>query len=157
MPDTGGFSRVLVVDDEEAMRHMLALLLSREGYDVRKADSGEAAIETLKSDDGADVVLTDVRMPGMGGLRLVDWLSEHHPQITTIVMSAFGSVELALEAMQRGAYDYVSKPFKQDEVVLVLRKAEERMRLRRENAALKARLSEIGDKSDRLGEMLIVV
>lgn len=155
MPDKGGFSRVLVVDDEEAMRHMLALLLSREGYDVRKADSGEAAIEVFESDQGADVVLTDVRMPGIGGLGLVDWLSEHRPDATVIVMSAFGSVELALEAMRRGAYDYVSKPFKQDEVVLVLRKAEERMRLRRENAALRARLTEIGDKSDRLGEMLI--
>ncbi|MBL4687750.1 MAG: sigma-54-dependent Fis family transcriptional regulator [Nannocystaceae bacterium] len=156
-PDAADFKRILVVDDEEAMRHMLDLLLRREGYEVHTADSGEAAIAIL---DGAgyppvDVVLTDVRMPGLGGLGLVDWLCEHRPNATTIVMSAFGSVELALEAMHRGAYDYISKPFKQDEVVLALRKAEERLRLRRENLALKARLAEQASDADRLGEMLI--
>jgi len=159
--DAAGLERVLVVDDEEAMRHMLDLLLRREGYDVRTADSGEAAVALLSgegSDDApaaVDVVLTDVRMPGMGGLGLVDWLAEHRPEITTLVMSAFGSVELALQAMHRGAYDYVSKPFKQDEVVLALRKAEERLRLRRENARLRARLAAGEPSTDHLGDMLI--
>ncbi|MEM6995143.1 MAG: sigma-54 dependent transcriptional regulator [Myxococcota bacterium] len=156
-PDVADFKRILVVDDEEAMRHMLDLLLRREGYEVRTADSGESALAQLQQPGPApvDVVLTDVRMPGIGGLGLVDWLCEHRPEVTTIVMSAFGSVELALTAMHRGAYDYISKPFKQDEVVLALRKAEERLRLRRENAALKTRLAEQADRADRLGEMLI--
>lgn len=151
------FKRVLVVDDEEAMRHMLDLLLRREGYEVTTADSAEAAIAVLQGGGSAptDVILTDVRMPGVGGLGLVDWVCKHRPAVTTIVMSAFGSVALALQAMHRGAYDYVSKPFKQDEVVLALRKAEERLRLQRENAALKARLAERASDADRLGEMLI--
>ena len=148
------FSRVLVVDDEEPLRHVLDLLLRREGLHVQLADSAESAIEILEQGE-LDVVLCDVRMPGMGGLGLVDWLREHRPDVTTIVMSAFGSVELAVQAMHRGAYDYISKPFKQDEVVLTLRKAEERQRLRRENARLRAQLSARADGADRLGDMLI--
>jgi DNA-binding NtrC family response regulator len=152
-----GFSRVLVVDDEEPMRHVLELLLRREGYEVATAESGEAAVLRLQDDAAPeiDVVLTDVRMPGMGGLGLVEWATQERPGLTVIVMSAFGSVALALDAMHRGAYDYVSKPFKQDEVVLALRKAEERQRLRRENAALRARLRERLAETERLGSLLI--
>ncbi len=153
------FSRVLVVDDEEPMRHMLGLLLGREGYEVVTVASGEAAVEHLSAVDGADegpdVVLTDVRMPGMGGLALTEWAQKERPELTIIVMSAFGSIELAVEAMHRGAYDYISKPFKQDEVVLTLRKAQERQRLRRENRALRARLRERVADAERLGALLI--
>ncbi len=152
--DVVGFRRVLVVDDEEALRDVLSLLLSREGYDVTTAHSGEDAVERLES-VSFDAVLSDVRMPGMGGLALVDWITANRPEVTTLVMSAFGSVELALDAMHRGAYDYISKPFKQDEVVLTLRKAEERLRLKRENAALRARLRQDAEEADRLDEMLI--
>jgi DNA-binding NtrC family response regulator len=154
-PDAFGFRRVLVVDDEEALRDVLTPLLEREGFGVQVAESAERALEVL-AEHAVDAVLSDVRMPGMGGLSLVDWIREHRPDVTTIVMSAFGSVELALEAMHRGAYDYISKPFKQDEVVLTLRKAEERQRLRRENAALRARLRQHAEEGDRLGRMLIL-
>jgi DNA-binding NtrC family response regulator len=146
------FSRVLVVDDEEPLRHVLDLLLRREGMNVLHAQSGEEALEVLGREE-VDVMLCDVRMPGMGGLALVEWTREHRPAMTVIVMSAFGSVELAMEAMHRGAYDYISKPFKQDEVVLSLRKATERERLRRENASLRARLEEAREPD--LGPMLI--
>jgi two-component system response regulator AtoC len=149
-----GFSRVLVVDDEEPVRHMLELMLRREGFTVLTAGSGEEALERLAAEP-VDVVLSDVRMPGIGGLGLVERASEKYADLTIVVMSAFGSIELALEAMQKGAYDYISKPFKQDEVVLALRKAEERERLRRENARLRSRLQEIAQESDHLGEMLI--
>ncbi|MBX7079205.1 MAG: sigma-54 dependent transcriptional regulator [Nannocystaceae bacterium] len=149
-----GFTRVLVVDDEAPLRHMLELLLRREQYQVVHADSGEAAIELLGRED-VDVVLTDVRMPGMGGLELVRWLHAERPGTTAIVMSAFGTIELALEAMHAGAYDYIAKPFKQDEVVLTLRKAEERERLRRENRALREQLRDAAATSDWLGDMLI--
>ncbi|MEM9459171.1 MAG: sigma-54 dependent transcriptional regulator [Myxococcota bacterium] len=154
MPD---FSRVLVVDDEEPMRHMLHLLLTREGYDVVAVGSGEAAVERLDDDQAppVDVVLTDVRMPGMGGLALTQWAQVQRPELTIIVMSAFGSIELAIDAMKKGAYDYISKPFKQDEVVLTLRKAQERQRLRRENAALRARLRQRLADAERLGALLI--
>jgi len=149
-----GFVRVLVVDDEEPLRRMLEILLRREGFAVLHADSGEAAVAVLERED-VDVVLSDVRMPGMGGLALVRWIREHRPGLTAIVMSAFGSIELAIEAMHAGAYDYVPKPFKQDEVVLALRKAEERERLRRENAALRARLLQAEGTTDWLGAMLV--
>ncbi|MCA9652045.1 MAG: sigma-54-dependent Fis family transcriptional regulator [Myxococcales bacterium] len=138
------------------MRHMLSLLLSREGYEVVTAATGEEAVARLAvPQSDVDVVLTDVRMPGMGGLGLVEWARAERPELTVIVMSAFGSVELAVDAMKRGAYDYVSKPFKQDEVVLTLRKAQERQRLRRENAALRARLRERVADAERLGALLI--
>lgn len=152
--DFDAFSRVLVVDDEEPVRHMLTLLLRREGLEVAEADSAEAAIEHLDREP-VDAVLTDVRMPGQGGIALVGWCAEHRPGLTVIVMSAFGSIDLAVEAMHAGAYDYISKPFKQDEVVLSLRKAQERERLRRENAALRARLAAHDEDTDHLGKMLI--
>jgi two-component system response regulator AtoC len=133
--------RVLVVDDEENIRLVLRTLLKKHGYEVEVADSGEAALGLVDS-FGPDVILTDVRMPKMGGLDLLATLKAKQQSATVIVMSAYGSNDLALEAMKAGAYDYVSKPFKPDEVVLVLRKAEERETLRRENIALKEQIRE---------------
>ena len=129
------------------MRHMLELLLRRAGFEVTCAASGERALELVELEH-VDVILSDVRMPGLDGLALAERLSARHPEITLVMMSAFGSVELALEAMQRGAYDYISKPFKQDEVLLTLRKAEERLRLRRENSSLRARVAELEAGAD---------
>src|SRR5882757_1377742 len=131
--------RVLVVDDEENIRLVLKTLLKRHGYEVEVADSGESAL-TLVDSFGPDVILTDVRMPKMNGLDLLATLKAKQNPATVIVMSAYGSVDLALEAMKAGAYDYVGKPFKPDEIVLALRKAEERETLRRENRALKEQI-----------------
>ena len=128
--------RVLVVDDEENLRLVLRTLLRRHGYEVETAESGEEALALVDS-FGPDVVLTDVRMPKMGGLDLLTTLKAKRNDATVIVMSAYGNMDLALEAMKAGAYDYVQKPFKPDEVVLALRKAEERELLRRENRALR--------------------
>jgi two-component system response regulator AtoC len=133
--------RVLVVDDEENIRLVLRTLLRKHGYEVEVAESGETALALVDS-FGPDVILTDVRMPKMGGLDLLATLKAKQQPATVIVMSAYGSNDLALEAMKAGAYDYVSKPFKPDEVVLVLRKAEEREALRRENLALKEQIRE---------------
>ena len=131
--------RVLVVDDEENLRLVLKTLLRKHGYEVEVADSGESAIGLLDS-FGPDVVLTDVRMPKMGGLDLLSTIKAKQYPATVIVMSAYGNMDLALEAMKGGAYDYVSKPFKPDEIVLTLKKAEEREALRRENRALKEQI-----------------
>jgi two-component system response regulator AtoC len=128
--------RVLVVDDEENLRLVLRTLLRRHGYEVETAESGEDALGMVDS-FGPDVVLTDVRMPKMGGLDLLSTLKAKGNEATVIVMSAYGNMDQALEAMKAGAYDYVQKPFKPDEVVLALRKAEERELLRRENRALR--------------------
>jgi two-component system response regulator AtoC len=131
--------RILVVDDEENIRLVLRTLLKKHGYEVEVADSGEAALGALESFD-PDVILTDVRMPRMGGLDLLATLKAKQHPATVIVMSAYGNVDLAIEAMKAGAYDYVGKPFKPDEIVLALRKAEERETLRRENRALKEQI-----------------
>jgi two-component system, NtrC family, response regulator AtoC len=131
--------RILVVDDEENIRLVLRTLLKKHGFDVEVADSGEAALALVDAFD-PDVILTDVRMPRMGGLDMLATLKAKQHPATVIVMSAYGNVDLAIEAMKAGAYDYVSKPFKPDEVVLALRKAEERETLRRENRALKEQI-----------------
>ena len=128
--------RVLVVDDEENIRIVLKTLLRRHGYEVETAASADDALAAIGAFD-PDVILTDVRMPKVSGLDLLATLKAKNSPATVIVMSAFGNVELALEAMKAGAYDYIPKPFKPDEVVLALRKAEEREALRRENRALK--------------------
>ncbi|HEY5959737.1 MAG TPA: sigma-54 dependent transcriptional regulator [Polyangiaceae bacterium] len=128
--------RVLVVDDEENIRIVLRTLLRRQGYEVETASSGEEALALLEG-FGPAFVLTDVRMPKMGGLDLLATLRAKNHPATVIVMSAYGNLDLAIEAIQAGAYDYVQKPFKPEEIVLVLRKAEERETLRRENLALK--------------------
>jgi two-component system response regulator AtoC len=128
--------RVLVVDDEENLRVVLRTLLKRHGYEVETATGGEEAL-TLVDSFGPDVILTDVRMPKMGGLDLLSTLKAKGNEATVIVMSAYGNTDLAIEAMKAGAYDYVQKPFKPDEVVLALRKAEERELLRRENRVLR--------------------
>jgi two-component system response regulator AtoC len=131
--------RVLVVDDEENIRLVLRTLLKKHGYEVEVADGGETALAALDSFD-PDVILTDVRMPRMGGLDLLGALKAKQHPATVIVMSAYGNVDLAIEAMKAGAYDYVGKPFKPDEIVLALRKAEEREALRRENRALREQI-----------------
>jgi two-component system response regulator AtoC len=145
---------VLVVDDEENIRLVLRTLLRKHGYEVTVAESAEAALALLDeaSSPPPDFVLADVRMPGMGGLALCEALRERGSSATLIVMSAYGSVELAIEAIKAGAYDYIGKPFKQDEVLLVLAKAEEREALRRENRALRQAVHEDKALSELLGQ-----
>ena len=128
--------KVLVVDDEESMRHMLSLILKREGYEVLTAGGGQEALALV---DGKlfDFILMDVVMPGMDGLELLKMIKDRKVEATVIMMSAYGSLETAVEAMKTGAYDYVSKPFKPDEILLTLRKAEERENLRKENVRLR--------------------
>src|SRR6185503_6918911 len=128
--------RVLVVDDEENLRLVVRSFLKRDGYEVEVASSGEEALALVEA-FGPDVILTDVRMPKMGGLDLLATLKAKGIEATVIVMSAYGNLDLALEAMKAGAYDYIQKPFKAEEVILTLRKAEERESLRRENRALR--------------------
>lgn len=115
---------------------ILRTLLRRSGYEVELASNGKEALALVES-FGPDFVLTDVRMPRMGGMDLLATLRAKGNEATVIVMSAYGNVESALEAMKGGAYDYLQKPFQPDEVVLALRKAEERETLRRENRALR--------------------
>jgi two-component system response regulator AtoC len=147
--------RVLVVDDEENLRLVVRTFLRREGYEVELAGSGDEALRLLET-FGPDVILTDVRMPKMGGLDLLSTLKAKGSDVSVIVMSAYGSVDLAIEAIKAGAYDYIAKPFKPEELLLTLRKAQERESLRRENRALrqeireKSRFEELLAKSDSM-------
>ncbi len=142
-----GSLSILVIDDEESIRHMLSMILKKDGYRVRCVDNGEEGLKELMArPDEYDLVLCDVRMPRLGGLELLDSLEERKLDATVIVMSAFGNREVAIEAIKRGAYDYIDKPFKRDEVLLTLAKAEERLQLRRENAELRKTAGmEVGD------------
>ncbi len=133
-------NKILIVDDEPNMLHMLSAVLQQDGFDPYTAETGQKALELISAGN-FDFILTDVRMPGMDGLQLLENIRERGIDVIVIVMSAYGNTELALEAIRKGAYDYISKPFKTDEVVLTLRKASERERLRREVVRLRRRLS----------------
>ncbi len=132
--------RIMVIDDEEAMRHMLGVLLKREGWDCAAFDDGRKAVSELENDD-FDFVLCDIKMPGLDGYGFLKALKERSISKTVIMMSAYGTMDSAIECMKLGAYDYISKPFKSDEVILTLKKALERERLKSENARLKAEVS----------------
>ncbi len=128
--------RILVIDDEENMRYMLQLTLEDEGYEVELAHDGEDGIEKVHQQH-FDFVICDIKMPKVSGLEVLASVIESSPNIPVIMISAYGSVDSAIEAMKHGAYDYVMKPFKQDEILLTLKKAEERERLRLENQFLR--------------------
>lgn len=128
---------LLVIDDEESMRHLLGVVLSRAGYRVHTAADGEAGLAFLKAHPAVIRVLCDVRMPRLDGLGFLGQLGALDRRVHTVMMSAYGSMDLAIEAMKQGATDYISKPFKNDELLLVFRKLEEREHLRRENEFLR--------------------
>ncbi|HKW42082.1 MAG TPA: sigma-54 dependent transcriptional regulator [Gemmatimonadales bacterium] len=132
-------TRVLVVDDEPGLRHSLGLLLADAGYEVVAEGSGTHALERARAEP-FDLILCDVRMPDMDGLAFLRAYKGGGGPALVIMMSAYGGEEAALAAMKEGAYDYVPKPFRPDEVVLTLRKAEEREQLGHTIATLKAQL-----------------
>ncbi|MBN1957434.1 MAG: sigma-54-dependent Fis family transcriptional regulator [Desulfuromonadales bacterium] len=134
------FHNLLVIDDEASMRHMLRLVLEQNHFRVTEAHNGAEAINLIYREK-FDVILSDIRMPDMDGLTFLEQPEIRALDSTIIMMSAYGSIDTALECMKRGAYDYISKPFKPDEVVMTLRKAQERRTLRQENQQLKAALS----------------
>lgn len=137
--------RVLIIDDEENMRHMLEVLLTKAGYGVESAADGASGLQLMDRSD-FDFILCDIRMPRMDGVTFLQHAKEKYPEKTYIMMSAYGTVETALEAIKEGAYDYISKPFKKDEVLLTLKKADERERLKEENVRLKTKINEIEKK-----------
>jgi two-component system response regulator AtoC len=146
--------RVLVVDDEENLRHMLQTLLKREGYEPVGVASVDNALLELEQRP-YDIIITDLRMPGRSGMDLVDEVRRRKLDATVVVMTAFGSKDVAIEAMKRGAYDYLSKPFEADEILLLLRKAEERERLFRENQMLSRQVRAAGQEPEgTFGELV---
>jgi two-component system response regulator AtoC len=144
--------KLLVIDDEENMRHMLRAILSRHGYVIETVRNGSDGLDILREKE-FDFILCDIKMPIMDGMEFLRQIKESEYHATIIMMSAYGSMDSAIKAMQLGAYDYISKPFKAEEILLVLKKAEERERLQRENAQLRRQLSGIG-KEYSFGRMI---
>jgi two-component system, NtrC family, response regulator AtoC len=127
---------ILIVDDEQGLRHTVSLILAEEGYTTHTASDGEEAL-TRALELQPDIVLCDVRMPRLGGLEFLERYRAQGGTALVIVMTAYGSVDLAIEAMKKGAYDYIAKPFSPDQLVLTLKKAEERESLRHEVTRLR--------------------
>ena len=136
--------RLLVIEDEENMRHMLTALLKKSGYLVDTAPDGSKGLKMVDQ-TLYDYILCDLRMPKVGGMEFLKSARDKLWETTVIIMSAYGTIDTAIEAMKLGAYDYISKPFKSDEVLLTLKKAEERESLKRENRWLKERIRKIQD------------
>jgi two-component system response regulator AtoC len=133
---------LLIVDDEANMRHMLEAMVSRHGYKVETAPDGQDALIKIAA-KRFDFILCDIKMPRMDGITFLKKAGAGIQTSTVIMMSAYGSIDMAMEAIQAGAYDFISKPFKTDEVLLTLKKAEERELLKQENRLLKKQLQKI--------------
>ena len=134
---------ILVIDDEEIMREILEALLTREGYSVRLAASAAEGLELAKSAP-YDAAIVDVMMPGMDGIAALEELKKIDEELPVLMITAFASVETAISAMKSGAFDYITKPFKNDEVLIVVRNAVERSRLVEENRTLRQNVQEHG-------------
>jgi two-component system response regulator PilR (NtrC family) len=132
-------ARILVVDDETSIREFLEILLVRAKHQVRLARDAVDAIAKLK-EEPVDLVLTDLRLPKGSGMDVLQFISRHAPSTQVVMMTAFATTETAIEAMKAGAYDYIIKPFKVDELTVLIERALERRALQTENVALKATL-----------------
>jgi two-component system response regulator PilR (NtrC family) len=129
-------SKILVVDDEQSMRDFLAIMLKKEGHDVVAAENGSDALKALQVEI-FDLVISDVKMPGVGGIDVLKSIKELSPETVVIMITAFATAETAVEAMKLGAYDYIIKPFKVDELKLIINNSLEKRHLRKENILLK--------------------
>jgi len=132
--------RLLVVDDEESIREFLEIMLRKEGYDIVCAKDGQEAIDVLKK-KSFDMVISDLQMPNVNGMELLKFVKTDYPEMTFMMITAFGTTETAVEAMKMGAYDYITKPFKIDEVRINIANALRSQSLEFENRALKKELN----------------
>ena len=132
-------AQILVVDDEERMRNLLKKVLAKQGFSVETSSNGIDALDKVERNP-FDVIIADIRMPEMNGMDLLKAVRETRPDIYVIIMTAFGSIDSAVEAMKKGAYHYITKPFKMSEISITLKKALEEKRLREEVASLRREL-----------------
>ncbi|HXV37291.1 MAG TPA: sigma-54 dependent transcriptional regulator [Myxococcota bacterium] len=144
-------SRLLIVDDDTAMREMLASLFRDRGFAVAQAASAGEALERA-AEGGIDVVLSDIRMPGRTGIEMIGELRERLPEAPVVLMTAFGSIDSAVESMRAGAFDYVTKPFEPDAVLLTVERALEHRALEEENRRLRRALDQTSAFGDLIGE-----
>ncbi|MGB9598983.1 MAG: sigma-54-dependent transcriptional regulator, partial [Myxococcota bacterium] len=148
--------KILFVDDDFEFTNMLSTFISMEGYEADSSNSPKNALNLIKNRD-FDFVITDIRMPEMDGLKFLEESLSIKPELTVIVMSAYGTYETALEAVKRGAYDYIAKPFSPQELLLLLKKAEERERLKRENSLLKMQIKKESGLDNIIGNSIQIL
>ena len=132
---------ILIVDDEKNYLLVLEALLAPEGYEIITTDKAEKALNIIKDSD-LDLVITDMKMPGMSGMELLEATKRINPDLPVIMMTAYGTIEMAVEAMKKRAYDYITKPFQNEELKLTVKKALENYRLIKENRLLRKALSD---------------
>jgi DNA-binding NtrC family response regulator len=136
-----GQKHLLIVDDEHALREAIAERLADHGFLVEQAASGEQALQRL-ADFAFDILITDLRLPGIDGGKVIDAALERYPEIIAIVITGYGTVKDAVEAIKQGAADFITKPFQFDALLHVLRSALEQRRLKSENAYLRSQLED---------------
>ena len=147
-------ARILVADDEDSLRWVLEKGLHQAGYEVTAVKDGAAAVRAVEAEP-FDLVLLDVRMPGMDGLTALGKMRELRPTASIVVMTAHGTMETAIQAMQRGAYDYLGKPFDLDEAVLLAERALAAARLTEEVVRLKSGLKEVWEFGSLIGRSIV--
>ena len=133
---------VLVVDDEEAIRKLLKSRFEREGFEVQMATQAHEAMGMLETTPHFSVVVTDIKMPGMDGLEVLAKAKQQDEEALVMVITAYGSLESAEEAMAKGAFDYITKPFRKEQILLAIDRAMRWRELERQNKALKQRLDD---------------
>ncbi|MCF8068280.1 MAG: sigma-54 dependent transcriptional regulator [Desulfobacterales bacterium] len=153
MPDK---AKILVVDDDNAHRTMLKLLIGGWGYEIVEADDGEAAINAVKTAP-FDLVLMDIRMLKVSGIKALEEIRKLNPSIPVIIMTAFSSVETAVDALKKGAYDYLVKPLDFEKLKIIIERAVEHIRLREENRILKERLGKNFDRQEIIGQSSAII
>jgi len=147
----GTAGEILVVDDDARMRELIVKVLAREGYSARSLPRGQEVLQALE-DEPPDLIISDIRMPEMDGLTLLQEVKRVSPETSVLMMTAFGSIDTAVQAIKAGAYDYLTKPFKMDEIIVVVRRAMEEQRLRAEVRALREEVRTKYNFSNILGK-----
>ncbi|MGB3096256.1 MAG: response regulator, partial [Candidatus Deferrimicrobiaceae bacterium] len=140
---------ILIVDDEEIVRESLANWLEEDGYEVEAAENGARALERLPAKDW-NLAMVDLKMPGMDGIQLMDEIRKVRPDTIVIIMTAYATVDTAVQAMKKGAYDYIVKPFNPEDLSITIRKIIEHQKLVKENIYLRKELK----KQYRLHDMV---
>jgi len=141
--------RILVVDDELFVRELLLEFLSAQGYEVSLADSGEKAVELMQTQP-ADLVLVDLKMPGINGIEALKQIKKIAPDILAIIMTGYPTIESSIEALRHGAYDYVIKPFKLDDLKSSIERALREHTLKVETSQLKDRIEQLETELERV-------
>jgi DNA-binding NtrC family response regulator len=144
-------AKVLVIEDDEVLRQLLIDVLNDQGYEVEAAETGEAGLRIMEQ-DVFDVILLDINLPGMDGMEVLRLAPARQPDAQVVMMTAFGTVDTAVEAMKQGAFDYINKPFSTDELLLTITRALEEQDLRREVARLRQRARHIGGDIQIVGK-----